>query len=172
MAEATAFNLESGIEAKRKTLYTCVNVGTTETPVWQLIGSGVEDSSIEYNLDKTKVTDILGITTTKVNKTEPTQSLTPFTLEGGNELQLQLYNHYRNDRFAELSQYEVMLVHGYVGTEDTAMEAELHADCTISVESLGGSAYVDMPITIDLSNDKTLGTAALAAGVFTFTPEA
>lgn len=172
MAEATAFNLADGIEARRKTLYTCVNVGTSETPVWQLVGSGVEDSSVEYNVDKEKITDILGITHTKVNRTEPTQSLTPFTLTGGNELQLQLYNHMRNERYAEMADYEVMIVHGYVGTEATAMEAEVHAGCTISVESLGGSSYVDMPITIDLSNDKTLGTTALAAGVFTFTPEA
>lgn len=170
MAEALAFNLTEGIEAQRKLLMTLVNVGTSAAKVWQLVGSGVEDSAIEYNVDKTKVTDILGITKAKVNKMEPTQSFTPYTVTGGDALQLQLYNHYRNDRRAELSAYEVLVVHGYVGTADTAMESELHSNCTLSVDSIGGSSYVDMPLTIDFSNDKTLGTTSVSAGTFTFTP--
>ena len=172
MADATEFNLADGIEAQRKLLYTLVNVGTSETPVWQLVGAGIEDSSIEYNTDKTKTTDILGLTHTKVNRTEPTQSLTPYTVVGGDALQVKLYNQMRNQEYAEMSDYEVLIVHGYVGTADTAMESELHAGCTISIDSVGGSSYVDMPITIDFSNEKTLGTTAVAAGVFTFTPNA
>jgi len=103
MAEATEFNLESGIEAKRKQLMTLVNVGTTEPKVWQLLGTGIADSAIEKNGDKTKVTDILGVTRARLNKTEPSQTFTPYTVTGDDELRLQLHNHYRNDRYSELS---------------------------------------------------------------------
>jgi len=172
MAEATEFNLESGIEAKRKQLMTLVNVGTTEPKVWQLLGTGIADSAIEKNGDKTKVTDILGVTRARLNKTEPSQTFTPYTVTGDDELRLQLHNHYRNDRYSELSKYEVAVVYGYVGTADTAMECDVHANCTITLESEGGADYVDSPLTIDFSNDKTLGTMGVSAGVYTFTPDA
>ena len=37
---------------------TYINVGTSEVPVWQLAGASVEDSIVEYNTDKSKITDI------------------------------------------------------------------------------------------------------------------
>ena len=46
----------------------------------------------------------------------------------------------------------------------------MQKNCTINITSLGGSAYVDMPIEISLSNDSTKGTVAIADGVPTFTP--
>ena len=37
----------------------------------------------------------------------------------------------------------------------------MQKNCTINVTSLGGSAYVDMPIEISYSNDSTKGTVTL-----------
>ena len=162
MADATQFNLKDGQKAERKLLVTAVNVGDSitkgsGTPEWQIIGVGVEDSSIEYNPDTETITDILGITETTVNKLETSQTLEPMTVRGGSKLAIKLYNQIKYNRVSEFSMYEVMQIHDYVGT-DGAYEAEVHKNCTITPQSLGGDAYVDMPIDINYSNDKVHGT--------------
>lgn len=162
MADATQFNLKDGQKAERKLLVTAVNVGDSitkgsGTPEWQIIGVGVEDSSIEYNPDTETKTDILGITETTVNKLETSQTLEPMTVRGGSKLAIKLYNQIKYNRVSEFSMYEVMQIHAYVGT-DGAYEAEVHKNCTITPQSLGGDAYVDMPIDINYSNDKVHGT--------------
>ena len=162
MADATVFNLKDGQKAERKLLVTAVNVGDSissgsGTPEWQIIGVGVEDSSIEYNPDTETITDILGITETTVNKLETSQTLEPMTVRGGSKLAIKLYNQIKYNRVSEFAMYEVMQIHAYVGT-DRAYEAEVHKNCTITPQSLGGDAYVDMPIDINYSNDKVHGT--------------
>ena len=162
MADATQFNLKDGQKAERKLLVTAVNVGDSitkgsGTPEWQIIGVGVEDSSIEYNPDTETKTDILGITETTVNKLETSQTLEPMTVRGGSKLAIKLYNQIKYNRVSEFSMYEVMQIHAYVGA-DGAYEAEVHKNCTITPQSLGGDAYVDMPIDINYSNDKVHGT--------------
>lgn len=162
MADAASFNLKDGQKAERKLLVTAVNVGDSitkdsGTPEWQIVGVGVEDSSIEFNPDTETVTDILGITETTVNKLEVSQSLDPMTVRGGSKLALKLYNQVKYGRLSELAMYEVMQIHAYVGTEG-AYEAEIHKGCTLTPQSIGGSSYIDMPIDISYSNDKVHGT--------------
>lgn len=161
MADATSFNLTNNQKAERKLLVTCVNVGDLlsdgGTPTWQIVGVGVEDSSVEFNPDTETVTDILGITETTVNKFETEQSLDPMTVRGGSALAIKLYNQIKYNRYSEMSMYEVMLIHAFVGTEG-AYEAEVHHGCTLTPQSMGGDSYVDMPIDISFSNDKTHGT--------------
>ena len=45
----------------------------------------------------------------------------------------------------------------------------MQSDCTITFESIGGSAYVDMPITVNYSDKKERGTVKFTEGVPTFT---
>lgn len=162
MADATAFNLQDNQKAERKLLVTCVNVGdsitqTGGTPEWQPVGVGVEDSSIEFNPDTETVTDILGITETTVKKFETSQDLDPMTVRGGSKLAVKLYNQIKYNRMSEFAMYEVMQIHAYVGS-DGAYEAEVHKNCTLTPQSLGGDSNVDMPINISFSNDKVHGT--------------
>lgn len=162
MADITSFNLKDNQKAERKLLVTCVNVGDSISEAggsaeWQIVGVGVEDSSVEYNPDTETVTDILGITETTVNKFETAQSLDPMTVRGGSKLAVKLYNQIKYNRYSELSMYEVMLVHAFVG-EEGAYDAEVHSNCTLTPQSMGGDSYVDMPIDITFSNNKTHGT--------------
>ena len=166
MADAAAFNLTAGIEAARKLMTTWVNVGTTAEKEWECVGVGVEDSSIETNPDIATTTDILGVTRTKVNKLERAQTLEPMTVRGGSDLQVKLYNQMRYERLAEMAAYEVMVVHGYVGSAGT-YEAELFDACTITVSSVGGSSYVDMPIDIAFGGNHLVGTATTYASTST-----
>ncbi len=172
MPTATDFNLSTNQKAERKLLVTAVNVGTSSTPEWQVIGAGVEDSSIELNPDVETVTDILGVTETTVNKMEPKQTFEPFTIRGGSKLAFKLYDIWKRKAWSELTNFDVLLMYGFAdGATEGTFEAEKQSGCTISINSIGGSGTVDMPIEITYSNDSTLGTVnKLKGSDITFTP--
>ena len=165
---ATDFNVGAGVKAPRKLLMTYVDVSDSETPEWELVGRGVEESAIELNPSTETVTDILGITDTSVTKWEPNQSFDPNTVKGGSKLNLKLHEIWQNKTPELLSKFNVLIVYAYIG-EKNNFEAEVQKNCTINITSIGGSAYVDMPIEISFSNDSTKGTVTIAAGVPTFT---
>ena len=180
--DITQFNLQDNEKAVRKLLVTAVNVGdsvtsVSGTPEWQIVGVGVEDSSIEFNPDTETITDILGITETTVNKFETSQSLEPMTIRGGSKLAVKLYNQVKYNRLSEFPLYEVMQIHAYARRGDTgnySYEAEVHKNCTLTPQSIGGSSYVDMPIDINYSNDKIHGTVndyKYGGTAITFTPD-
>lgn len=166
------FNLSDNQKAERKLLVTAVNVGTGSSPEWQVVGAGVEDSSIEMNPDTSTVTDILGITETTINKMEPKQSLEPFTVRGGSKLAEKLFDIWQRKAWSELADFDVLLMYGFIdGATSGTFAAEKQSGCTITVNSIGGSANVDMPIEIAYSNDSTLGTVnKLKGSDITFTP--
>lgn len=158
---ATDFNVGSGVKAPRKLLMTFVDVSDdASTPEWELVGRGVEDSSIDLNPSTETTTDILGITDTSVTKWEPSQSLDPNTVKGGSKLNFKLHKIWQDKKPELLSKFNVLIVYAYIG-ETNNFEAEMQKNCTINVTSLGGSAYVDMPIEISYSNDSTKGTVTL-----------
>lgn len=165
---ATDFNVGAGVKAARKLLMTYVDVSDSGTPEWELVGRGVEDSSIELNPNTETVTDILGITETAVTKWEASQSFAPNTVKGGSKLNFKLHQIWQDKKPELLSKFNVLIVYAYIG-ESKTFEAERQKNCTINITSIGGSAYVDMPIEILYSNDSVKGTATLADGVPTFT---
>lgn len=171
MAEATAFNLAAGTKAERKLMITYVNVGTSGSPEWEALGAGVEDSSIEFNFEEDTKTDILGKTSTTIAKPQRRQTLDPCTLQEGSDLQIKLYNIIRHERWSELANFDMLVVHYYVGATGS-FEAERFAGSAINPQSLGGSGTLDMPIEVIYGGTHTLGTAANAAGVVTFTAAA
>lgn len=172
MSEFTEFNLTDGQEAERKLLKTYVDVsGSDTTPEWEVVGEGIEESAIEYNPDVETTTDILGITRTKVNKTEPAQALEPYTVRGKSKLAFIIWDIQRRNALSEFGMFKVMQVHEFVGSNTSGYAAEVHDGCTITPTSIGGSAYVDMPINIQYSNKKTLGTVKYTGDTPTFTAD-
>ncbi len=173
MPKATDFNVGSGVKASRRLLMTFVDVNSLDssgTYDWELVGRGVEDSSIDLNANTEKVTDITGITETDVTKWEPEQELDPNTVRGGSKLNFKLHDIWYNKQPELLSQFNVLLVYAYIDGETSGtFEAEVQKGCTVNITSLGGSTYVDMPISISFSNDSTLGTVTMSDGVPTFT---
>ena len=169
MAINTDFNIGAGTKAPRKLLKHYVNVGTEETKEWELLGVGIEDSSIETNFETETVNDILGNTETSITGASPSQSFEPFTVRGGSKLAFKLHEIWLNKEYEKLSQFEMLTVYGYIGTETDGYEADMQSDCTITFGSIGGSAYVDMPITVNYSDKKQRGTVKFTEGVPTFT---
>lgn len=169
MAINEDFNVGTGVNATRKLLRTYVDVSSDDTPEWELIGSGIEESAIELNPDTETKTDITGVTTTRVNKWEAAQSFDPFTITGGSKLAFKLHQIWQDKMPEKLSQFNVLIVYKYIGTTADGYEAELQKKCTINITSIGGSAYVDMPIEITYSNDIERGTVKFTNDKPTFT---
>lgn len=169
MAINTDFNIGNGTKAPRKLLKHYVNVGTGETKEWELLGAGVENSAIETNFETETVNDILGNSETSVTGASPSQSFEPFTVRGGSKLAFKLHEIWINKQYEKLSQFDMLTVYGYVGSETDGYDADMQSDCTITFGSIGGSAYVDMPITVNYSDKKERGTVEFTDGVPTFT---
>lgn len=175
MADALTFNTPSGNPIARKMLIAFLNVATDsafETPEWAPLGIRVEDSSQEYDWGEESTTDILGDTRTTYKAPTITQTFDPWTLDASDKAQLKVWNQsIRDQDTGAMANNDMLIVHKYAGTADTAVFAERYTACAIKPSSLGGSATVDMPIDVTYGGTRTKGTVAVSSGKVTFTPE-
>lgn len=175
MAEMT-LNLAAKERAQRKTLITVAEwtpAGTSE-PIREILGARTEDSSIEFNPDVATSTDILGTTYTDVNKTEPQQSFDPFFLLGGSKLGEYLVGAALENRINDYNgKFNVYIIAAFIndGVSATQYKTVMHSGCSIIPNSMGGDAYVSMPIDVYYSNDITVGSVDKLADDFVFTPD-
>lgn len=162
--------------------YTYEAVTDSTAPTWaastyytkvdrELLGRRTEDSSIEYNNDIETSTDILGINYSDLNKTQPQQDFDPYLILGGSRLGANLNDKRRRNALSELSSYTLYIITAYVGDATNGYAAERHSDCTITYNSIGGDANVNMPISAYFSNDITLGKVDKLGDDFTFTAD-
>ena len=174
MADLT-FNTTSGQTIARELVIACLNTGTSNSPTWTPIGKRVEDSSEEMDWSKESIQDILGQTYTTMKKPVITQSFDPMDLEAGDAALEKLWNLAIKDQNAQaLQAQDMLIVHKYAGTANTAVFAERYAACAIAITSLGGEGggNIGMPIEVTYGGARTTGTAAIASGgAITFTPD-
>ena len=177
------FNLATHQRAARKLLITVaewedengsitVTKGTTTVKVnREILGRRTEDSSIEYNADINTSTDILGINYTDINKTQPQQDFDPYLILGGSKLGAKLNDIRKRNALTELNQFTLYVITAYVGDASNGYEAEMHENCTITYNSLGGDSNVNMPISAYFSNELTNGLVNKLSDDFTFQPD-
>lgn len=173
MADFT-FNTPAGQTIAREMLIAYLNTGTADSPVWGPIGNRVEDSSASYDWEEESSKDILGHTYTRLKKPTITQSFDPWELDGGDAAQQKIWNLAIKDQDAQaLSNQDMLIVHLYAGTANTAAFAERYSSCKVVPTGLGGEGggNLGMPIEVTYGGTRTVGTAAVAEGVVTFTPE-
>ena len=169
MADLT-FNTAGGVVAERSLLIAYLNTSTTVTPVWSPIGKRVEDSSEELDWGDESKIDIFGVTYTTMKKPVITQSFDPCELDSGDAAQEKIWNLAVKDHDAAgLCALDMLIVHCYAGTAATAMFAERYSSCAIKPTGIGGSSSIGMPIDVTYGGTRTTGTAAITAGVPTFT---
>lgn len=176
-------NLNNGQRAERKTFITVAEwktgSGTSAVTHKEILGYRVEDSSVEFNPDVATSTDILGITYTDVNKTEPQQSFDTFYVMGGSELAEYLVeNALENNISAYNNVFDVYLITGFIpqtGTSGTTTvngyKAVKHTGCSIIPKSMGGDSYTQLPIDVHFSNKITKGMVDTLDDSFTFLPD-
>ena len=174
MADIT-FNTTSGQTIKRELLVAYLNTSATSTPVWSPLGKRVTDSEQSYDWSEDSSQDILGNTWSTMKKPVISQDFDPYDLDGGDVAALKIWNMAVKDQnYTALAAQDMLIVHLYAGTADTAMFAERYAACSIRPSSLGGEGggNLGMPISVTYGGQRTTGTAAVSsAGVVTFTPD-
>lgn len=172
------FSLAAKERAQRKTLITVAEwiPGDASEPVREFLGVRTEDSSIEFNPDVVTSTDILGVTYTDVNKTEPQQTFDPFFLIGGSALGEYLAEAALANRIADYNgKFSVYIIAAFINNKNgvgdaTEYKTVKHSGCSIIPTSMGGDAYVSMPIEVHYSNDITEGVIDKLSHDFVFTP--
>lgn len=170
-----AFNTKENQTIARELLILYLNTGTTDAPVWSPIGKRVEESSMELDWQRESKKDIMGNTYTTMKKPIITQTFDPWELAKGDTAQENVWKMAFVDQDAQaLCNQDVLVVHAYAGTANTAVFAERNASSSIEVTGLGGSGggNMEMPITVTYGGERTVGTAAIANGSVTFTPAA
>lgn len=170
-----AFDLSNKERAQRKTLITVAEWKVGEDTKREVLGARTEDSSIEFNADIAISTDILGITYSDVNKTEPVQNFDPFYLFGGSELSEYLVAAALENRITDYNgKFDVYIIAAFLNDKTSTAEATQyftvkHTGCSIIPTSMGGDAYVSMPIEVHYSNNITKGYVDVLGDEFVFT---
>lgn len=158
---------------QRKLLITVAEWTEGETTKKEVLGWRTPDSSIDYNADKQKSTDVLGITHSDIEKTEPTQTFDPHYLNDESDFDKYLLKAaMENDIDAYNGTFNIYIIDASndAGSNNShAYYTVKHKGCTISPTSLGGESYVGMPIEIDYSNDIVIGTVDKLGNDLTFT---
>lgn len=173
MADYT-FNTTPGQTVARELLIAYLNTGTNSEPVWSPIGKRVEDSSAEYDWSDETKQDILGSTWGTMKKPIITQTFDPCELDAGDEAQKKIWGLAVVKQDAQaLANMDMLIVHLYAGTANTAVFAERYESCMVKPSSLGGEGggNIGMPIDVTYGGKRTVGTAAVSNGTVTFTPE-
>ena len=173
MADLT-FNTTAGQTVDRALLILYLNTGESGTPVWSPIGKRVEDSSAEYDWGKETKTDIFGEVYTTLKKPTQTQSFEPCELDAGDAAQQKIWNLGIKEQNAQaLANLDLLVVHLYAGTKDTAVFAERYSSCAVEPTSLGGEGggSIGMPIEVTFGGTRTTGTASVSNGTVTFTAD-
>lgn len=171
MADLT-FNTANGVTIERELLIAYLNTGTASTPTWSAIGKRVSDSSEEMDWGEETIQDILGQTYTTLKKPVITQNFEPCNLDSGDSAVVKIWNMaVKDQKYAELAAQDMLIVHCYAGTAATAMFAERYSACAIKPTGLGGEGggSIGMPLEVTYGGTRTVGTAAIASGVVTFT---
>ena len=168
------FNTTEGQTIDRALLIAYLNTGTSSSsPIWSPIGKRVEDSSQEFDWSEETKQDILGSTYTTMKKPVITQTFDPCELDAGDEAQKKIWNLaiVKQDNNA-LANMDMLIVHLYAGTANTAVFAERYESCMIKPTGLGGEGggSIGMPIDVTYGGKRTIGTASVSDGTVTFTP--
>lgn len=168
-----AFNTTENQTIARELLLLYLNTGTKDEPVWSPIGKRVEDSKMELDWQRESKKDIMGNTYNTMKKPVVTQSFDPWELTKGDSAQEKLWKLAFVEQNAQaLCNMDVLVVHAYAGTKDTAVFAERNDASSIEVSGLGGAGggNIEMPITVTYGGTRTVGTASIADGTVNFTP--
>lgn len=160
------------IETKRFKIY--ADVGSSDTPEWELQGRGLESYTIEENSDVEKVTDVLGMVDMERSAAQPTQSGLAIKLRKGSKLGEMLFDAWFKRDYTKLNAVKILQKFEFAdGDSEDSCLARLEEDVMISINSFSGEAgsYLGFEVDFHYANKTTLGTMSKTDGeTITFTP--
>lgn len=167
------FNTNAGETVARELLIAYLNVGESASPKWSPIGRRVTDSSEAFDWSEETTQDIVGNTFTTMKKPTITQTFDPWELDAVDDAQQKIWNLAVREQNAQaLANMDMLIVHLYAGTSSAAF-AERYSACSVRPSALGGEGggNIGMPLDVTYGGERTIGTAAIAEGTVTFTPD-
>ena len=176
MPNDPTFNTPAGQTIAREMLLLCLNTGTASSPVWSPLGKRVEESSAEYDWPDNTIQDILGDTHGTLKKPVISESFEPCNLDAGDSAIVKVWELAIRDQNAQaLASMDLLLVHLYAGTANTAVFAERYPSSMVRPTGLGGEGggNIEMPLDVTFGGTRSIGTAAKGTdGAITFTAAA
>lgn len=153
---------------KRSQVALFLNTGTTQAPVWSLVGEGVTELTINYNpqtSDETYIHQDSG--TTDVESYKPTIPA-PMTANKGDAVFDFVDGLRRSRAVLADARSEVCLVYLYEDAVEGAYPAERNA-CSVQVDDFGGAGgeSAKLNFTINLVGDAVHGTFLPTTKTFT-----
>jgi len=141
----------------------------TPTPSYSLLGTDLEDFSIEMNANVVKTANILGENSISVDKYEKQASIEPYKADNGNDLFTWLKSIIDGD--LTLDNLNTNVVHvDLFGAESSGAYPAIKETCVVEVVSYGGDTEgFQIPFNIHLTGVKIAGTFNPATKVFTAT---
>lgn len=157
-------------EIKRESFMLFVNVGTTASPEWELIGEKVEDLGLELNPNVEKVHDVTGKTSVTIDKYEVQTSVSPMRAKKESKMFAFLYGVVKDEKTLSDLEKEFLCVNVFdvTGEGASATYAAWKQKGVVAVNSYGGGTQgLDIPYDIHYFGDKIHGDFAPATKAFT-----
>ena len=158
---------------KRESFMLFADVGDSETPEWEIIGDKVEELNLAMNPNVETSHDILGKTTTTLDRYEVQTDVTPMLAKKESKLFAILYDIVKYQKTLSDVERNFLCVNVFdsEGEGELATYAGWTQKAVVAVQSYGGgTSGLDIPFNIHWVGDRTHGT--FSPSTKTFTPEA
>lgn len=156
-------------DLERKFLGHYVDASMDGTPVYELLGDGIEEMVIEMGANVQKTRDITGKTKTFIDGYEKSQAVEPYKANDGSKMFERLQDIVDNNKVLDALKTTVIDVHLWkkAGEGTTSFEA-IREEAVIEVTSYGGdtSGY-QLPFTLHRTGVITKGTFDTSTKTFT-----
>ena len=174
MPDNMTFNTPNGQTIATEARIAFLNVGAAESPTWAPVGIRVSSSDASYDWGKETSQDILGNTYTTLKKPVVTQGFDPWPMTNGDEALQRFWNDgIRNQDAAAMGAKDMLIVHKYAGTKETAVFAERYTACAVEITSMAGDGggHLNMAVTVTYGGERTVGTVTVEGNKVTFTAD-
>lgn len=135
-----------------------------------LLGIYTPDSSYEWNPDIQTTTDVCGETHGDIEKSEPVQTFDPhYIADSNNAFDKYMFQCAMTNNLAAINGAFTVYLVALFKPVNGGYKAYRHQHCTIVPTSIGGEAYLGMPLEVHFSNEISTGVCtALGNGTATF----
>ena len=151
-----------------------MDVGESSTAEWEVIGDKIEEMSLEMNPNVETVTDILGITSTTLDKYEVQTSVSPFRAKKESKIFATLYDIVKEQKTLSDVEKTFLCVNLFdaAGSDGNTAYSAWTQRGIVAVQSYGGGTTgLDIPFNVHWIGTRTHGTVSISSnGAVSFTP--
>lgn len=145
-------------KAQRKTLMFFFKVPGDSSPVYEIIGKGIEEAGISQSANVETVVDILGNAETTLDQYEKTTELDPIYVTGDSKFSQWLDEVEEKEKILDDAQATFLVVKAYKTTGESKYVAWEQKAVVELTDFGGGTKGVNLPCTLHWCGPRTFGT--------------